>query len=79
MIESFIEKNKIFQKQDFERKKERYMQLTSNQHPMLLWIDCSDSRVNPERITHCLVGKLFTHRNIGTIVPTHDWNFATVL
>ena len=35
--------------------------------------------MNPERITHCRAGELFTHRNIGNIVPTHDWNFATVL
>jgi len=79
MIETFIEGNKIFQEQDFERKKDRYMQLTTQQHPTVLWIGCSDSRVNPERITHCRAGELFTHRNIGNIVPTHDWNFATVL
>lgn len=79
MIETFIEGNKIFQEQDFERKKERYMQLTTQQHPTVLWIGCSDSRVNAERITHCRAGELFTHRNIGNIVPTHDWNFATVL
>lgn len=79
MIDSFIEGNKIFLEKDFERKKERYMQLTTSQHPTVLWIGCSDSRVNPERITHCCAGELFTHRNIGNIVPTHDWNFATVL
>src|SRR5574344_1547845 len=79
MIESFLEGNKIFHEQDFERKKDRYMQLTTQQHPTVLWIGCSDSRVNPERITHCRAGELFTHRNIGNIVPTHDWNFATVL
>lgn len=79
MIESFIEGNKVFLEKDFERKKDRYMTLTTAQHPTVLWIGCSDSRVNPERITHCRAGELFTHRNIGNIVPTHDWNFATVL
>ncbi|MDU9375635.1 Carbonic anhydrase 1 [Methanocorpusculaceae archaeon Sp1] len=79
MIESFIEGNKIFLEKDFERKKDRYMTLVESQHPTVLWIGCSDSRVNPERITHCRAGELFTHRNIGNIVPTHDWNFATVL
>lgn len=79
MIDSFIEGNKVFIEKDFERKKDRYMQLTTSQHPTVLWIGCSDSRVNPERITHCRAGELFTHRNIGNIVPTHDWNFATVL
>ena len=55
------------------------MTLVESQHPTVLWIGCSDSRVNAERITHCRAGELFTHRNIGNIVPTHDWNFATVL
>ncbi|HJJ30870.1 MAG TPA: carbonic anhydrase [Methanocorpusculum sp.] len=79
MIDALLEGNKVFLEKDFERKKERYMQLTTAQHPTVLWIGCSDSRVNPERITHCRAGELFTHRNIGNIVPTHDWNFATVL
>lgn len=79
MIESFLEGNKVFLEQDFARKKDRYTQLTTSQHPTVLWIGCSDSRVNAERITHCRAGELFTHRNIGNIVPTHDWNFATVL
>lgn len=79
MIDDFIEGNHAFLKMDFERKKERYMTLTESQHPTVLWIGCSDSRVNPERITHCRAGELFTHRNIGNIVPLHDWNFATVL
>ena len=79
MIDSFIEGNKFFLEKDFERKKDRYMQLTTAQHPTVLWIECSDSRVNAERITHSRSGELFTHRNIGNIVPTHDWNFATVL
>ena len=79
MIDSFIEGNKYFLEKDFERKKDLYMTLTTSQHPTVLWIGCSDSRVNPERITHCRAGELFTHRNIGNIVPTHDWNFATVL
>ena len=79
MIDNFIEGNKVFLEKDFERKKDRYMQLTTAQHPTVLWIECSDSRVNAERITHSRSGELFTHRNIGNIVPTHDWNFATVL
>ncbi|HVP95442.1 MAG TPA: carbonic anhydrase [Methanoregulaceae archaeon] len=40
---------------------------------------CSDSRVNPERLTAARPGILFIQRNIGNVVPLHDWNFATVL
>ena len=46
---------------------------------MILWIGCSDSRVDPERITGSKAGEIFVQRNIGNIVPVHDWNFATVL
>ncbi len=45
----------------------------------MLWIGCSDSRVNPERVTGARSGEIFVQRNIGNIVPIHDWNFATVL
>ena len=38
MIDSFLEGNKIFLEKDFERKKDRYMQLTTSQHPTVLWI-----------------------------------------
>ncbi len=76
MIDSFIDGIKIILEKDFERKKDRYMTLVESQHPTVLWIGCSDSRVNAERITHCRAGELFTHRNIGNIVPTHECNFA---
>jgi len=32
-----------------------------------------------EDITQAKAGELFIQRNIGNIVPIHDWNFATVL
>ncbi|MDO9033620.1 MAG: carbonic anhydrase [Methanoregula sp.] len=43
----------------------------------MIW--CSDSWVNPERITGTIPGELLVQRNIGNIVPLQDWNFATVL
>ncbi|HQD25524.1 MULTISPECIES: carbonic anhydrase [Methanoculleus] len=79
MIEKFLEGNKRFVKEDFAKDPEHYGPLASAQHPEVLWIGCSDSRVNPERITGAKAGQIFVHRNIGNIVPIHDWNFATVL
>lgn len=79
MIETFLEGNKVYLEKDFERKKDVYLKLTTSQHPTVFWIGCSDSRVSPERITASRPGEIFIHRNIGNIVPTHDWNFATVL
>src|SRR5690606_19418338 len=53
--------------------------LAKGQSPTVLWIGCSDSRVNPELITCSRPGEIFIHRNIGNVVPNNDWNFATVL
>ncbi|RXE55470.1 carbonic anhydrase [Methanoculleus taiwanensis] len=79
MIDKFLEGNKTFLKEDFNQDPEHYGSLVSSQSPTVLWIGCSDSRVNPERITGAKAGEIFVQRNIGNIVPVHDWNFATVL
>ncbi|KUG19976.1 MAG: carbonic anhydrase [Methanomicrobiaceae archaeon] len=79
MIDKFIEGNKAFRQNDFQKDPDHYARLASSQSPTVLWIGCSDSRVNPERITGAKAGELFVQRNIGNIVPIHDWNFATVL
>ena len=79
MIDRFLEGNKRFLEDDFGKDPDHYGPLASAQHPEVLWIGCSDSRVNPERITGAKAGEIFVQRNIGNIVPVHDWNFATVL
>jgi len=79
MIEKFLEGNKRFREEDFEKNHDYYDTLVSGQHPSVLWIGCSDSRVDAERITGAQAGEIFVQRNIGNIVPAHDWNFATAL
>ena len=79
MIEKFLEGNKRFREEDFEKDPDHYNTLASSQHPSVLWIGCSDSRVDAERITGAQAGEIFVQRNIGNIVPAHDWNFATAL
>lgn len=41
----------------------------AGQHPEILWIGCSDSRIIPERIMNAGPGELFVIRNVGNIVP----------
>jgi carbonic anhydrase len=79
MIEQLLLGNKRFRETDFDKNAELYRNLVLGQKPKVLWIGCSDSRVPPERITSQPPGEIFVQRNIGNIVPVHDWNFATVL
>jgi carbonic anhydrase len=79
MIDKLLLGNYKFRESDFTPNIDHYRDLVDAQHPKVLWLGCSDSRVSPERITGALAGEIFVQRNIGNIVPDHDWNFATVL
>jgi len=78
-IEMMFRGNEIFRETDFLPNITYWRKIVLGQKPRILWIGCSDSRVNPERITGAVPGELFVQRNIGNIVPLQDWNFTTVL
>jgi carbonic anhydrase len=46
-------------------------QLSHGQQPRVLFITCSDSRVDPSLITHTDLGELFVIRNAGNIIPPY--------
>lgn len=79
MIDTLLEGNKKFREGFFTDNREHHQELTKGQSPKVLWIGCSDSRLQTGHITQTLPGTLFMHRNIGNVVPLYDWNFATVL
>jgi carbonic anhydrase len=79
MIDKLLLGNYKFRESDFTPNIDYYRELASSQHPKVLWIGCSDSRLQTGHITQARAGELFIQRNIGNIVPIHDWNFATVL
>jgi carbonic anhydrase len=79
MIDKLLLGNFRFREYDFTPNINYYRDLVSSQHPTVLWIGCSDSRLQTGHITQARAGELFIQRNIGNIVPIHDWNFATVL
>ena len=78
-IDKLLLGNYKFRQTDFTPNIDHYRELAGSQHPTVLWIGCSDSRLQTGHITQARAGELFIQRNIGNIVPIHDWNFATVL
>ncbi len=79
MIDKLLEGNRKFREGFFRENLDHYRELTRGQSPSVLWIGCSDSRIQTGNITQTMPGTLFVHRNVGNIAPMHDWNFASVL
>ncbi|MBP5977843.1 carbonic anhydrase [Brasilonema sp. CT11] len=48
---------------------ELFEQLSQGQKPRVLFVTCSDSRVDPNLITQADLGELFVIRNAGNIIP----------
>jgi carbonic anhydrase len=79
MIDQLLKGNEQFRKTTFRDNLPMYTELTKGQKPSVLWLGCSDSRLQTGHITGAPPGTLFIQRNIGNVAPVHDWNFATVL
>ncbi len=79
MIKSLIEGNEKFVQDEFAKHTEYYQSIAFQQHPKVLWIGCSDSRVNENVITGTRPGTLFVHRNVANIVAFNDVNIAAIL
>ena len=56
--------------------KERRDELVKGQHPEVLVITCSDSRVVPEMIFNCSLGDIFVIRTAGNVI--NEGELATV-
>ncbi len=60
-----------FQTGYFRTHKQLFEELAQGQHPRVLFITCSDSRIDPNLITQLEVGELFVIRNAGNIIPPY--------
>ncbi len=69
-INDLIKGYERFKEKKFKKYQNKFLDLVENgQHPKVLFIACSDSRVNPTLITSSQPGELFIIRNVGNIVP----------
>lgn len=60
-----------FQSQYFSKNQDLFAQLAHGQHPRVLFVVCSDSRVDPNLIVQAQPGDIFVLRNAGNIVPPY--------
>lgn len=59
-----------FQSSYFTDNRELFERLSGGQSPEVLFITCSDSRIDPCLITQAQPGELFVMRNVGNIIPS---------
>jgi len=58
-----------FKSEYFCSNQDLFEQLARGQNPRVLFITCSDSRVDPAMITQAKLGEIFVIRNAGNLIP----------
>ena len=58
-----------YQADGFVNNQKLFETLIGGQNPLALFITCSDSRIDPNRLTDTQPGELFILRTVGNIVP----------
>ena len=73
MPDELLQRLQRFQTEAFPLQRSHFRHLVDDgQHPMTLFIGCSDSRLVPYLLTGAGPGELFLVRNVGAFVPPHD-------
>jgi carbonic anhydrase len=78
-ISWLFEQNKAWADKVKKADPDFFTNLADQQHPELLWIGCSDSRVPANQITGLPPGEVFVHRNIANVVVASDLNCLSVI
>ena len=73
MPDELLQRLRRFHDHTFPGVQEQFQALVKDgQHPSILFIGCSDSRLVPYLLTGTGPGELFIVRNVGAFVPPYD-------
>lgn len=70
-MQKLVEGIHAFQKNLFSKDQKLFETLVEGQQPLALFITCSDSRIDPNRLTQTKPGELFILRTAGNIIPPY--------
>ncbi len=70
-VTGLIQGLNAFHSDYFTTNRELFERLSNGQTPEVLFITCSDSRIDPCLITQSQPGELFVMRNVGNIIPSY--------
>jgi len=78
LLKKILENNKKVIKNKTSTNPNFYKNLAKGQHPKVLFIGCSDSRI-PVSVTGLDAGEVFVHRNIANVILKNDINSGSVI
>jgi carbonic anhydrase len=78
LLKTILENNKIVIRNKTSTNPNFYKDLAKGQHPKVLFIGCSDSRI-PVSVTGLDAGEVFVHRNIANVIAKNDLNSGSVI
>lgn len=71
-LASLIEGYRRFRANGWNPRRERWAALGEGQHPQIMVIACSDSRVDPAQVFDVDPGEIFVVRNVAAMVPPFE-------
>lgn len=75
-VTGLIQGLNTFHNNYFNTHRELFQRLSNGQSPEVLFITCSDSRIDPCLITQAQPGELFVMRNVGNIIPAYGGAYS---
>lgn len=70
-MKELIEGVRRFREVEYPARRPLFEKLAAGQSPKVLFITCSDSRINPALLTQTEPGDMFVIRNAGNLVPAY--------